>query len=511
MRPLLAVAALLVAATPALAQFNVNAQFDPFRPDRAPLAASAEVPTIFLLGLDGVTPLFVNPARAARTDHRFVFGTVQGATFSPGAPVSLEGLFGSRDRRWLVSFENSVADSDASDVAEMTTVDVVDSGTTITRVQERLSDDANANVTTRARMLLVERTDFGGYAVGLFGGFRTATRLNLQDDDFLQTLDRTDPPSLQIRRSAGMDDREIRLDDFGVGLEAAFAGKGWDLAANASYQRRQFDGQNQYELETVNERTDTFPDGSTFTTFDRRFAESVATLDAAPSGVDVNVLGTIRSGLSHHDYFFGSATATVATGTATFALRTSEEISMLTNGEGTTTSSASEGTGEADLGTDDVKVSLGYVHVQKRRGLTVLAAVNPSAEFQRTDFVGVRTTGVLSATRSETEQVSLALDLPLHFEAAVSRRLAVFGGGVYRYAYTQSDDQTRPAPIDLEEEGPGNEEAESRTRSSDTFSSDTRLYGGALLRLRSGLTAQAAFRGDLAQFSGWTVSLGYRF
>ena len=166
--------------------------------------------------------------------------------------------------------------------------------------------------------------------------------------------------------------------------------------------------------------------------------------------------------------------------------------------------------GDVDLATRAARVSLGYVFARHRRGLSVLAAVNPRLDVLRFESALADLSGSAHPSLQETDQLTVALDLPLYLRFDVTKRLDVFGGGVYTYAYVRLETTDRPLyPDALLEEGQTLETTRSRTL--DEIASSGRLFAGAVLTFRSGLTAQAAFRGDLAAIDGWTVSLGYRF
>ncbi|MEP0548267.1 MAG: hypothetical protein ABJF88_15125 [Rhodothermales bacterium] len=516
----LALLAVLALPTVATAQFSATARLDPIRPDRTPLAAAAEVPDVFLLGLDGTTPLFVNPARAARADDRFVYGTVGDieSQFGSGVPISFDALFGTRDRRWLVSIDNAIASTSSTNEAAFTRITEPDGGTTVTNDQDRLQQLDADRVATRARVVLVGRTDFGGYAVGLFGGYRTNRTERLTDDTRRNVTDQTFGPTRRVQSSRQLFESLLDegTDEYGIGIEAAFAGKRWDLAASLSYQGRT----TSITLVNSNRSEQEFVEMSggeiVSSNLSRIEQDNEREADASPSGVDFEILGTIRSGLSRGDYLFGLVTGTFASGSADLRTEDFSEQTIQTQSGGETSVDVitfeDDAAFDRDLGTWAGRLSLGYVYAHKRRGLTVLAGVNPHVTFLSADFLDASLFTPFVGTFTEVDDRTISLDLPLHVEAPVSRRLALFGGGLYRYTFASFDVAQRPIrgedeppipfPVVIEE---------SQRRETDTVFTNARLYAGALLTLRSGLTAQAAFRGDLAAYSGWTVSIGYRF
>lgn len=504
-RTLLALVALLL-PVPALAQFGVSSISDPLRPVRTPLAHAAEVPDVLLLGLGGPTATLVNPARAARLRGRFVYGTIQPRSGGP-EPVSLVGLAGSRDRRWLVVAENStyVDDFDESFIDRRTDA-FPENGTRIYE-SERIRSASRTNAVTRARLLLAGRTDFGGYAFGLFGGYRSA------DEDVVQSLTsfsnetRLSPPTADVRRQDADQSRHQHRDDFGVGVEVALAGRTWDLATSLSYQRRSSDAGFEDAERTVRD----FEDPNTTLMLDDRTSTAFSA-DASPEAVDFEVLGALRMGERRDDYLFGAVTGTFGGGTAGYRGMSSSQRTLVQTLDGEVVneesfSSTFDDAGEVDLDTRATRVSLGYVYARRHRGVTVLAALNPTAASERVDQAD---TGPAFASKREIEQLHVALNLPLYVRFDVTRRLEVFGGGVYSYAYRRTEVDERPLyPVDLLDGDPTIETV--RDQTSETLASDSRFYAGALLTFRSGFAAQASFNGDLAAIDRWTVSLGYRF
>jgi hypothetical protein len=211
---------------------SVSAIGEPIRPDRAPLAASAEVPAVLLLGLGGPTAAFVNPARSARFRDRFVYGTLHRG----GAPLTFVGLFGTRDRRWLLTADNHLAVREDSDVQTQSQSSDFPSGGSSSASSERVYESESITTITRARLLHVGRTDFGGYAFGLFGGYRSLRFEADRTTASTSTRDFPEQSSTETRRQAGEQLQLEDNDDVAVGAEAAFAGRTWDLAASVSYQ-----------------------------------------------------------------------------------------------------------------------------------------------------------------------------------------------------------------------------------------------------------------------------------
>ncbi len=476
----LALALVLLPAS-ASAQLEVSSVSDPFRPDRAPLALTDEVPAIFHLGLDGPAPVFVNPARAAHARQRFVYGTVR-PSFSAEQPVSLAGLFGRGDRRWLVSADNGVLRREQTEAR--TTVRQAPGPPPSTRTDEQTTENELVATATRARVVLVSHTDFGGVAFGLFGGYGNATRRNL----FASASTTTDPNGNATQTDRRRDDSS--RDGFGVGAEVALAGRTWDLAGAVSYQGRAASA----ELS----RTARAAFGSDV------FEQASETLaEGDPAAVDFEVVGALRMGRKRADYLYGSVAGTF--GGSTVQGRATVEAD----------GALASGSEDAEVGTQATQASLGYVYARTHRGLTVLAAINPVGGVAHTEAVRVVNAGSSDGAAlsfQETDAATLALVLPLYVRFDVTRRLDAFGGGAYAYTYARTETTERPL-LSLSPPGdaPGTSLEQTVERSSEAFTSSGALYAGAVFTFRSGLAAQASFRGNLAELTGWTVSLGYRF
>ncbi len=498
---------LLLLPISASAQFEVSSIADPIRPDRSPLALTEEVPAIFWLGLDSPVPTFVNPARAARSKDRFVYATVRPA-FALDRPVSFAALVGSRERKWLLTVENGVlVQEERRTDQSVRRLDLPDFSRLDINEQTRQQD--LVATTTRARVVYVGRTDFGGIAFGLYGGYRSDVFDLTDEGDQTSTQESPGFEEESVRRSRTV--RSSDTDAFGVGAEVAFAGRTWDLAAAVSYQRAV--GETEVSANSFSSfQSEQDLGGTPFIQFRRTDEVSRSAADATPAAVDFEVVGALQAGRKRDDYLYASVAGTFGTGTAD-ALATverSELIRTTQNGMTTETRETSTGGGEdeVDLVTRATQASLGYVYAQRRRGLTILAAINPSGGFAHTESVAV---GPFSdaPSRRETDVTTLALTLPLYVRFDVTRRLDAFGGGAYTYAYARTQTESRPVLLGDPPEGETRTETSERTVS--TFISTGTLYAGAVFSFRSGLRAQASFRGNLAELTRWTVSLGYQF
>ncbi|MEM1042595.1 MAG: hypothetical protein AAGI91_08200 [Bacteroidota bacterium] len=506
--------ALLLPAS-AFAQSEVSSVSDPIRPNRAPLALTEEVPAIFHLGLGDPAALFVNPARAARARQRFVYGTLR-ADGSPEYPVSFAGLFGSRDRRWLIAVENGVA-LDGNERTQTTTFEMLDSDLTREEVTQFSNEAESVLTSTRARLLFVSRTDFGGVAFGLFGGYRHTSSELVETRDVERTLRQTTSFSevTDVRFDEERLRRDFRLDGYGVGAEVAFAGRTWDLAASVSYQGRADDLVSDVTDNRDETTEEDFEDGRRVVFISRTNVENRTSVEGSPSAVDFELVGALRTGRDQEDYLFGTVAGTFGSGSVEADFRSATSFFTRRDEDGviTETMNGTEvgGGEETDLATRATEVSLGYVFARKRRGVTVLAAVNPVGTFAHTEAVAI--SGFSPSplpSRQETDATTLALHLPLFVRFNVSKRLEAFGGGTYAYAYNRTETESSPIPLG-DEPDLSNIFEETLERTTEQFSSDGRLYAGAVMTFRSGLTAQAVFRGDLAEIDRWTVSLGYRF
>lgn len=510
----LALTLLLLPVAASAQFFEVSSLTDPIRPDRSPLALTEEVPAIFHLGLDSPASVFANPARAARAKHRFVYGTIR-PNFSADQPVSFAALFGSRERRWLITVENGIQSAE-SGAMQRTDVMRNDPDFTEMRTDLRTFESDRVFSNTRARALLVGRTDFGGYAFGLYGGYRNVTdrRLTVSDSDIRTTEQRFSSDIESTRSEMSEDLRLNERDGFGIGAELALAGRTWDLATAVSYQRRTAETEFSNNVLRTSRSEERFDDGALFTNFDQLQNNSQSRADATPTAVDVELIGALRAGRKRDDYLFGAVTGTFGSGTADAVLSLEQERIRRTDSNGTvsgdTTTMSLQGRDDVDLSTRATQVSLGYVYAMKRRGLTVLAAINPTGGFTHTERVNVDGFGsTLSLSRQEDDVTTLALTLPLYVRFDVTRRLGAFGGGAYTYTYARTESDFRP--ISVAPSGDTHVVEQASERTSDVVSSSSALYAGAVMTFRSGLTAQAAFRGNLAEINGWTVSLGYRF
>jgi hypothetical protein len=468
--------------------------------------------------------VFVNPARAAFERQRFVYGTLRRT--GAGEPVSFAGLFGRRDRRWLVTAENRIFTRDNTD--RETDVTLLTDEPTGQREFDRVSEFSNAIASTRIRALLVSRTDFGGYALGVFGGYRASRDRSAQTSTQTAVTTSRPPFSVFTQTQRRVDDnlRRWDQDDLGVGAEVAFAGRMWDLAAAVSYQRRMGETvQRRLDLEAstaeIEGTSDDVPaqEESVRNRSEQRIDQAI---DGTPSALDIDVVASLRAGADRPDYLFVAASGTVGSGDAEYRYTFLDEEEFVREVGGVVvqeqrSSESFDDAGKVALSAEAAEVSLGYVYVrrpERRRrrgpsGMTILAAVNPRGEFARTETATADFGGNLRTSSQETAVTSLALELPLYVRFGVTERLDAFGGGSFTYAYERRDIETQLLLPDDPDDN--RTDRITRERVTDQFSSQSRLYAGAVFSFRSGLTAQATFRGNLAELTRWAVSLGYRF
>ena len=507
MRALLA-ALLFCLASTLQAQSIPFSPYTPVQPNRTPLAESAEVPFALLLGLDGATPLFVNPARAARSKNRFVYGTVHPV----GAPnaVSFAALLGTRRSRWLVVAENVIYTQDYTS-SDLTNQEF-DRGDIISlRNVDRTNRRTIQNLGTRGRLLRVGRTDFGGYAFGLFAGYGRESLVYESDAEYISRDLRTEPNSnvFEVEEQNFTEDETTGI-AYGLGAEFALAGQKWDLAAAASYQGSEVLRTAEHSFLNVSESETTVSPTEIYTRLTEREMASEARTDASPQGFGLDLVGTLQAGASRDDYLFTAASGAMLSGTGTYLLDYFERQFSRVDDNGSVTEDVvvdeREAAGEDDVTMRVLRLSLGYIYARKGRGAQVLAGVVPTAGFARVESLDA---SQIDVRRIYTDVTVLGLQLPLHVHLPVKRSLALFGGGVYSYEHFEVEQAAESIPLD--DAGDLIVIDQQRVDNTTTFVSGGRLYGGAILSLRSGLTAQAAFRGDLANFEQWTVSLGYRF
>jgi hypothetical protein len=235
-------------------------------------------------------------------------------------------------------------------------------------------------------------------------------------------------------------------------------------------------------------------------------------VEATPRAVDFEVIGALRAGRDRDDYLYGAVSGTFGSGTADYASSTVHRLFLVREIEGEVVqdeSSSSEfaDDGTVDLATRATQASLGYVYARRARRMLILAAINPTAAFERVESVSVSASFGVPGSKRVSDRTALALDLPLYVRFDVTKRLEAFGGGVYTYSYERIESTERPVSTPT---GDMTQTTESN-RTADLVMSGGRLFAGALFTFRSGLVAQASFHGDLAAIGGWTASLGYRF
>jgi hypothetical protein len=500
-RPLLVLVVLLLPL--ATSAQSVSSIGEPIRPDRAPLASATEVPAVLLLGLSGPTAALVNPARSARARDRFVYGTLHRG----GAPLTFVGIFGTRDRRWLLTADNHIAVREDSETRTQSQSSDFPAGGSSSSSSERIYENESVTTVTRARLLHVGRTDFGGYAFGLFGGYRSLRFEADRTTASTSTRDFPELPSTETRRQTGEQLQLEDNDDFAVGVEAAFAGRTWDLAASVSYQHR--------SAEAALERSDALDfmsDDPIRSLTEERLEAFAHTVEATPRAVDFEVIGTLRAGRDRDDYLYGAVSGTVGSGTADYASSTANRLFLIREIGGEVVqeeSSDSEFTddGSVDLDTRATQASLGYVYARRARRMLILAAINPTAAFERVESVSTLASFGVPGSKRVSDRTALALNLPLYVRFDVTKGLEAFGGGVYTYSYDRTEYTDRP----LSTPSGAMIQTTEFSRTTDFVASRGRLFAGALFTFRSGLVAQASFHGDLAALSGWTASLGYRF
>ncbi len=495
----------------ALAPLTASAQFltapEPIRPDRSPLAMTAEVPEVFHLFAGHEAPVFVNPARGARHDP-FVYATVRDA-FSLG-PLSAAALLGEGRTRWLVQAEHFLFNAASASTDEI--VQSPDPDVFSRRLSTRDRDDDLW--TTRGRAALVRKTDFGGYSVGVFGGYRREQREELfaAERELRQTSNFGSGQETFTETFADEDRSLDRLDSYAVGAEVGLAGRRWDLVLAASYQSAA--GENTRasldDDETLLVRTGSFP----FRRLTERTSTGKGRLDGGLGGVDVEAVGAVRAGRAGRLWgrlggtFSGGEGDVEATASSRFFERVTQSSETSTFEE----RDSSGGAAESDLGSAEYEAALAYVHAYEARWLRVLAALVPSFSYATRDGVGTVLSGEgdTEARAVSEETLAAGVALPLHFRGQMTRRLELFGGGAFGYQYGRFEQREDPLLLggDAPDLPGGVREAGTESSSLSTRAS---YYIGAVYEASGDLVLQAAFFGDFAAFGSWTISAGYRF
>ena len=506
----------LAAAAPLAAQSS-EPLFAPFRPNRTPLAATADVPDGFgLFVADPVSQALYNPARLglrARRGERagaFLYGTVRPEGSEPcegasacspaaiGRPTfSVAGATGGRTRLLFLAEHGGV-----SDERELTD----------RRGNQDLSrDDETLRTTTSGRLVAVFSGTRTAYSVGVFGGYRRfhdrSERLSAYE--YRSFVSPTDP---SYRYDFDRDENTSAIVDeaYGVGVEFGVAGARLDLVGSVSYQGRRQEQRSVVDDREVSERV-LPPDSIVLRQEEVDFEE--IRFDGDAHAADARLSAALRfSDDPDADALIVEAFGTAGGGDAAALNDRLYRLLVSEDGVPITTEESESLLQDTDL---DLRGyggggALGYVHRRRLGRAEAVAGVRAEV------LAGHRTGGLPIPSQVSTANTRLqpkldywqaALLLPLHVEAPVARQLRLFGGGVYGVRYASEDlSYTTQSSSFANPDG-----SERLGVEREQLATTGRFYLGARLRSKSGFAAQAAFRGSLSDLNRWTVSLGYHF
>ena len=559
--------ALSVAALAAAAEAQSPAPLvEPFRPNRTPLAATAEVPGGFeLFVADPVSQALFNPARLGLSTRRgrrgrqgeppagrFVYGTVRpsaavpapavdpwatpaaypfpntGAVFVPSRrtlytpnAVAVAAAFGSDALRWVVTAEHqALLDRHDRDRA----LDIQEDAPSF-RSEDSGTEDLDYHE-ARARVAAVGRAGAVGYSVGVFGGYRFAHRevssFSLSREDRYPEMPLPEYSRSERERTT---EQEGFDEAFGVGAEFGVASKRLDLVGTLSFQRRRARGTYLSDRFERSESASQFPDSL----FVRRLVRDED--ERGRTGFEANAFdGSLFTALyvgdgPEADAFTLEAFGTVGGGAATSVASTLYLNQYFEGSEGALELVQEDRTAfdgaASSLDPDGYHVggALGYVHRRRFGRTAVVAGARLAAAGGRrrdavapgaiADYLYPRYPFQAVVEDAQADFFAATATLPLHAEAPVAGPFRLFGGGVFSYdlayakgRYDLRRGVTSPEVVEVQE---------TYREEGRRFESDGRFYLGTRLRTKSGLAAQAAFRGSLSSFGGWTVSLGYHF
>jgi hypothetical protein len=520
--------------------------------NRTPLAATAEVEEGFALFVtDSVARALYNPARLPGLGSSFVYATVNPIRPTPyvcdlrrtcysvgptGEHTGVAASFRSGALTWLaqVDYAGASRTEDLDTRQSITPLDTTRSG----RDQAVRTEAESHRHDVAVRLVAARQAGRTGYALGLFGGFETS-----RNEETNQVASRTDLSVVQddlFLRETLQDERTlVDQQAWSTGLEVGIAAPRLDLVGALAYERHT----NRYRADR------------TTASFDRMQV----------SYTEARVIDERSEQQGEGEHTLNGASAALA---AAFYLAdgpTADAVLLeasASGGAGPTRSAAAvstvrrsfraplddledlmlESEQEDELVFDDASLdgrayraglALGYVHRRQVESVYLAFGVRAEGEGEEvtdlawpfrdrdrwpylTPFTApyVLDPSAREAFRSASSSYWHAgLALPLYAEAPVYRALRLFGGGVFAYHYERgaydyairSSNDASNSPVTYEEIEMVRDESVS------AFRSHERLFLGARLRTASGLAAQAAFRGSLSGFSGWTVSLGYHF
>ena len=558
---LLSLAVLALTAAPALAQ-TAAPLIDPITPNRAPLAATAEMAPGFELFVgDAASQALFNPARLGLATGRrsrgqrggdaparnFIYGTVRPSSYLstgvrglvdvpfPNGPifvdpfpqrgavytvvnpsaVSVAAAVGNDALRWVVMAEHRASATYTSgDQTGQTSFDNEDQDLLIRRSSDEENDreyhEANG------RVVAVGRAGQTGYSVGVFGGYR----LTRQDQTFSsfeqqQEVQPRFSSTQQTTRSLGYGSRD---ESFAVGAEFGVASRGLDLTGAFSFQRRQSrafttDGQSRTSESAFEEN-----DGAIL---NRRDVSDMAS--QGRTGFEANAFdgalfaafhlgdGPVRDAVTAEAFGTVGGGDAESTGGSSFLDQRFSGFDGDLMLENETRSAFSGEAADLDAGGYQAGGAVGYVHRRQAGRVYVVAGARLSGVIGQSRDAGLATANIRFPAVLDDASLGFAtagLALPLYAEAPVVGALRLFGTGIFQYRYAALKENYR---VRYGVSGGDGTAAVEDTDRQHLFESSGRFALGARFRTKGGLAAQAAFQGDLAAVARWTVSLGYHF
>ena len=496
------------------------------------LAHSQGLPNDFLLfSPDTSVQILFNPARAALSEQRFVYTNYLPNSSSPltmlqtsslqrdngyrykspnysGPTISAATLFDGGGSIWLLQLSNWVY-RNAADFNSSTQISLQP-----TYSGNRLTNSSSLSNGSLTAMKLSKIGTMGNnsYSIGAFGIVFPQdenSNDNRTNEEYTPAI-----PSYSSERHYKYVDKnrsQGKNSKYAFGLEFSLAGSEWDMIVGITMQKNEMDGTSTYNSNTYNSYKYTSDTNTTIqsmngtaeTKTDNPFVYGLSGYYRHSSDL---ITSTDHYFISSNIYYSKNSLFYKQNGEGVYWYQRNSNIPD----SDTTNFSLYQKEQATNWG---AALSFGYLITRKLFDIEILLGFNPRLGYDKFKnanplFPYLSSSSIEMASINEHQIWSTSLQIPIYLNYTPVNWFSLFGGLNYKYVYIY-ERINGLQQFQQNQNGQNIVTNQSQTQALSNLNSSSNVYAGMELRHASGLHIQIAFRGSIASYSGWNISLGY--
>ena len=487
---------------------------------------------LLIFAPDTAVRILFNPARAVSFGRSFVYTNYLPSSSGPvtivqanslsgssglyvptpsGPTISFAALFNNDASPWLLQFSNWVYRYSNEAASDQITLPA--SGMPLNAPNNNSS--LSSGSLTALKLSKIGTTSGGSYSLGVFGIIfpeNTATDYVSTTDPYGNT---SSNPSIVTHQSySSQTHTPSASSKYELGVEYSAAGTDWDFIGSVSFEKNVAKSSTTYLYDyeySYMSPTDTSSDGNS--------THIASSKDNEPSIVGLHLYYQHAASLiTPEDHFFISpyfyySGETMSYSQSGYQYSWYRDLSAAPSGD---TSQARESLSQNahDWGS---QVSFGYVVTQRLQDIEIVAALNPLVGYD--DFNDINSLYYVPYYSSQNglpytyplnrhRIFSAVVQIPIYVDYTPVGWSSVFGGLNYRYSYLH-EKLSSSFPLEQDILPVQGSTLRSGSGTASMLNSSSTVFAGVELRHASGLQTQISFRGNLANYSYWNISLGY--